>query len=160
MFPDAPHEPHVLRLPPERLDALEAWAVGGTGLAAAARVRDPDGRLALIENAWTDGPFLPGGGVEPGERPREAARREVREETGLDAEVGDPLVVLDQSYRTPADEERFAAAFVVFAATAAGEIPPAPALGVTDDEIRAAGWYDGLPADFHERDLLAPYLCR
>lgn len=158
MFPDAPHERHVLRLPEARLDALDAWAVEGTGIAAAARVRDPDGRFALIENVWSDGPFLPGGGVEPGERPREAARREVAEETGLDATLGEVLVVLDQSYRPPEGPERFAATFVVFDARADGEIPPVAELGVTDDEIRAAGWYDGLPTDFHERDLLAPYL--
>jgi len=35
--------------------------------------------------------MLPKGHVEPGETPAEAARREVREETGLDAEVERPL---------------------------------------------------------------------
>ena len=35
--------------------------------------------------------MLPKGHLEPGETPAEAARREVREETGLDAEVERPL---------------------------------------------------------------------
>lgn len=37
---------------------------------------------------------LPGGHVEPGESPRDAARRELREELGVDAELGAPWRVL------------------------------------------------------------------
>lgn len=62
---------------------------------AGAVVRDPDGRVLLVLRAnepsrglWS----VPGGRIEPGESARDAAAREVREETGLDVEVGELLL--------------------------------------------------------------------
>lgn len=62
---------------------------------------DPDAPTAVLlaehRGIWEDRPFWtpPGGGVEFGESLAEAVRREVREETGLDAEVGPVRYVLD-----------------------------------------------------------------
>jgi mutator protein MutT len=70
---------------------------GGAVVCAGAVIRDDDGRLLLIRRGqppaigtWT----LPGGRVEPGETPAEAARREVAEETGLTVSVGELLATV------------------------------------------------------------------
>jgi 8-oxo-dGTP pyrophosphatase MutT (NUDIX family) len=59
---------------------------------------DPEGRILLMKGRLPSDPSAPGawftvgGGVEPGESLAEAARREIREETGFeDAEVGPVL---------------------------------------------------------------------
>lgn len=57
---------------------------------AAGIILDGD-RLLLVRNRWGIGEFwsIPGGRVEPGEATVDACVREVREETGLEAEPGD-----------------------------------------------------------------------
>lgn len=158
--PDTPREEQTIRLPESRLAGFREWALEGTALTAAARVTDPDGRVALVRNCWSDGWLPPGGAVEAGEEPSAAARREVREETGLTATVGEAVVAVDQSYVPEGGpgKEAFSATYVLYEATAAGMIPGATELGVADDEIEAADWFVDLPS--LEDELLRPHLER
>lgn len=157
--PDAPRESQTIRLPGETLAAIREWAVAGTGLTAAARVRDPDGRVALVKNEWSDGWVLPGGAVEPEETIPGAARREVREESDPDIDVVAPLVVFEQSYIDESDETTtFTAQYVVYDARADGAIPDVDRLGETADEIRAARWFETPPDALHDGALLRQYL--
>ncbi|WP_433344032.1 NUDIX domain-containing protein [Streptomyces sp. CA-253872] len=63
--------------------------------AAATLFRDTEGRVLLVEPNYRAGWGLPGGTVEAdaGESPREGARRETREEIGLDLPLGRLLAV-------------------------------------------------------------------
>jgi 8-oxo-dGTP pyrophosphatase MutT (NUDIX family) len=113
---------------------------------AHALIRRDDGRILLVkhvEGRW----MLPGGAVEPGERPAEAARRECLEEAGI---VIEPLRIVGV-YGGPEYRVRYAngdeAAWVatIFEARIL-EGEPAPC----DDETCDVGWFapdelDGLP---------------
>jgi len=59
-----------------------------TGLGAACAIFDSDGRVLLVHHTYGRLNWeLPGGGSDAGEAPDETARRELLEETGLDAEL-------------------------------------------------------------------------
>lgn len=62
-------------------------------VAAGALIRNAAGEILLVKPTYKDGWEIPGGYVEPGESPRAACVRELREELGIDHPVGNLLVV-------------------------------------------------------------------
>ena len=69
-------------------------------VAVAAVIFDDDGRVLLIERGRPPGQGLwtvPGGKLELGESLAAAVQREVREETGLEVEVGELVAVVERS---------------------------------------------------------------
>jgi len=89
---------------------------------------DAEGRILVVRPTYTNEWMLPGGRVERGETPHEAAVREAREETGLD-------VVLDRLALVDARRARDTS-FIFAAHVTGGELEPQ--LG----EIAEVGWLD------------------
>lgn len=97
---------------------------GGTEVLLAHLSQAPDRDLP---DAWT----LPGGGLEHGEHPREAAVREVAEETGLVVVVGEQLGI-DSLVHDSSHGPSHALRVVYRGEVVGGELRPEPA-GSTDE---------------------------
>ena len=74
---------------------LHPWFRLTRGLTLGVRVlvQNPQGQILLVRHTYSPGWLLPGGGVERGEIPEEAAAREVLEETGVS--VSQPLKLIN-----------------------------------------------------------------
>jgi len=107
---------------------------------------DPDGRVLLLR--WRDpgdGAIFwepPGGGIDPGESPIAAARRELHEETGLPAgAVLEASVVVPRDFRWNGQHFRGPETFFL-GRVAVADVPGAR--GLTDGEAGALlgyGWF-------------------
>lgn len=102
-------------------------------------VERPDGQILLVRQSYRRGGWgFPGGLMRRGEEPADAARRELKEELGIDVElVGLPVVVIDSPMRR---------IDVIFNARLA-EGSAQPEGTVHSPEITDARWFppDGLP---------------
>lgn len=103
---------------------------------ASAAVLDGD-RLLLTRRSDNGEWCMPGGGIDPGERPAEAAEREVREETGLIVRVTELLGVYSEPDIVVAysPEHRVQILGVLFRAEIVDGTP-----GPTD-EVTEIGWF-------------------
>ncbi|WFR85311.1 NUDIX hydrolase [Arthrobacter sp. Y-9] len=70
-------------------------------VAAGLVIRDDEGRVLAVEPNYKEGWLLPGGTVDAGEAPRAAARREGREELGLDIQPGALLIIGHSAFPVP-----------------------------------------------------------
>lgn len=151
----------VFELDADGFETVREAEEAGVEASVGALVRDGEGRIALVRNHWSDGWILPGGKADPDESLREAAVREIREETGLEATVERPLEVIEQEYRH--GDKSLSGHFVVFEALAddssfgetLGEIDD---LGENDVEIEDAAWFDGIPEECEDEDRLRRHL--
>lgn len=90
-----------------------------------------DGALLLVRQSYRQRWGVPGGLLKRGETPEDAARREVREEVGLDVElIGEPAVVVEPVPRR---------IDIVFRARPVGADQPAPA--PSSPEITEVRWF-------------------
>lgn len=111
------------------------------------------GELLLIRNDWMDGYGLPGGGVEADEDWEAAAVREAAEETGVAVELVRPWRVLWGRYEC--DGEVYDGEYTVFyLARPADDGQVGDELGVENEPIEAAAWFDGVPDDAFQPELL------
>jgi ADP-ribose pyrophosphatase YjhB (NUDIX family) len=94
-----------------------------------------DGALLLVRQSYRRRWGVPGGLLEKGERPEDAARREVLEEVGIEIElIGEPAVVVDAKPR------RVDIVFRARPVGAIGDDAPRP----RSPEIVEARWWPGL----------------
>jgi ADP-ribose pyrophosphatase YjhB (NUDIX family) len=119
----------------------------GKRMGAALLLRDDDDRILLVEPTYKPYWELPGGVVEAGESPRQAAAREITEELGLSIVPG-RLLVVDW---VPPRQGRTDGLMVVFD----GGRCRGPAR-LAESELRSWAWSD--PAEAAER--LLPLLAR
>ncbi len=96
-----------------------------------------------LAGAWE----FPGGKAEPGEDPREALRRELREEIGIDVTVGDVVDVTFHRY-----EDAGKAVLLLFFEAARVEGSPAPRV-IDVAAFRWAGREELHEADFPPADV-------
>lgn len=111
-----------------------------------------DGRVLLVRRAtepllgeWS----VPGGMLELGEKLRDGVRREVREETGLEVEVGDVLEVFDSIFTDPEGRTQYHYVLIDYFCWANGG-----ALRAASD-VSDVGWFtpETLPS-LHLRDTI------
>ena len=112
-------------------------------LAARMLLLDPADRLLLSHDVSADFDHwaLPGGGVEEGEAPQEAALREVAEETGLtDVELG-PLVLRHRFQALMFGVDLRQDELIYLGRTAGGDIDMSGVIGLELEFMRGFRWW-------------------
>lgn len=108
-----------------------------------------DGELLLVRHEGVDMWVLPGGGANDEERFLEAAKRELREEAGVDAEYEGLGMLGTIHFRT--GEYHTWGVLPLFEAQADRQ---EPTVADPDGEISDADWFAALPPDTRDREQL------
>lgn len=121
----------------------EPWFRASPALGVEALVRDPAGRVLLIQRRDNGRWALPGGLAEIGQTPAEGALKELWEEAGLRGEVARLLGVFDnRAWRTLAKVHLWHLTFLVECA----DLAPAPGIECLDARFFPP---DAMPAEMH-----------
>ncbi|SBW16977.1 NUDIX domain-containing protein [Protofrankia symbiont of Coriaria ruscifolia] len=138
------------RLPPAEFYATLPRSIAGAGVL----FHDPDDRVLLVQPSYrTDTWLIPGGHMEAGEYPWETARREIKEELGLDLRPGRLLAV---DWVPPQDDGRPALVNFVFDGGTLTAHDAEHRLHLQADELTA--WRLCTPTECDQ--LLAPYMAQ
>jgi 8-oxo-dGTP diphosphatase len=108
-------------------------------MGAGALIRDTQGRVLVVEPAYKDQWEVPGGAVEADESPREACRRELAEELGLDLPVGRMLVM---EWQGPESERSESLMFLYD-----GGVLDTQVIALADDELKSYAFVDPTELD-------------
>ncbi len=139
-MPDTPPaDPKAPGAPRRQRIAAYAVVTRGAGEQEQVLLTRMSGRTR-IEGRWT----LPGGGIDHGEDPRDAVRREVHEETGLHVEPGEVIDVHSTHFtgeRADGLVEDYHGVHLIFAATLApGSEQVEPHVVEQDGSTDRAAW--------------------
>jgi 8-oxo-dGTP diphosphatase len=107
-----------------------------------------DGRILAVQQSYRANPSWPGGGIRRGEEPREAARRELREELGLDVRPDDLVLAREMAVEWDFRRERVR----VFELRPHGE----PVLRIDNREVVAARFVE--PRALLAEEGLPPFI--
>ncbi|GAB6879985.1 hypothetical protein JCM17823_22590 [Halorubrum gandharaense] len=130
----------------------EAMAAGWV---VVAYVFDDAGRVLLVDEPWADGWKSPAGTHKPGESLPETLRREVREETGIEARPGRPHAA--ETYTAVnADTGETASMVAVGMAATAETTTIAADPGVDGETIEDVRWFTELPPTVFNPDVTEP----
>lgn len=120
-------------------------------IGAGALLRNEAGQVLLVETTYKEHWEIPGGLVEVGESPREAAFRECVEELGVELAVGAPVCIHYTEGVLPGDGVMF-----VFDAGVTARTPDAFTL--PPDELRSARFVEPRDLDQYLSSTMVPRL--
>jgi ADP-ribose pyrophosphatase YjhB (NUDIX family) len=120
-----------------------AWGVGALVV---------DGQRALFVregDTW----LLPGGRLEPNESPAAGAKREVREETGIEIAIEGLGAIAEQTFVRAGTDETYAFCFATFLGSPTGPDRATDARP-NDTTIEEVSWRREVPVNTFDRDLV------